>query len=64
VNRAAGQPVDIAVHHLANFDRAHALAEHLQERVPGLRAMYVSQVSAVVGAHVGPGMLAVIVAPG
>jgi DegV family protein with EDD domain len=64
VGRAAGQPVDIAVHHLANSDRAQSLAEHLRARVPGLRSLYVSEVSAVVGAHVGPGMLAVIVAPG
>jgi fatty acid-binding protein DegV len=35
----------------------------LQRRLPGLRDLYVREVGAVVGAHVGPGMLAVIVAP-
>lgn len=64
VSRAAGQPVDVAVHHLANLERAETLAQHLRDRVPGLRDLYLSEVSAVVGAHVGPGMLAVIVAPG
>jgi DegV family protein with EDD domain len=64
VSRAAGQPVDIAVHHLCNPDRAATLAHHLRDRIPGIRELYVSEVSAVVGAHVGPGMLAVVVAPG
>ncbi|PYC77094.1 fatty acid-binding protein DegV [Streptomyces tateyamensis] len=54
-------PVDITVHHLAAEDRAAALAERLRERVPGLRSLYVGEVGAVIGAHVGPGMLAVVV---
>lgn len=55
--------VDVAVHHLANADRADALAERLRSRIPQLGDLYVSEVGAVVGAHVGPGMLAVVVAP-
>jgi fatty acid-binding protein DegV len=51
------------VHHLANPDRAASLAERLRERLPGLKDLHVSEVGAVVGAHVGPGMLAVVVAP-
>ena len=35
----------------------------LRTRVPGLRELVVSEVGAVVGAHVGPGMLAVAVSP-
>jgi fatty acid-binding protein DegV len=31
--------------------------------LPGLRELLVSEVGAVVGAHVGPGMLAVAVVP-
>jgi DegV family protein with EDD domain len=63
VERAAGRPVDIAVHHLANPDRANALADRLRDRVTDLGDLHVSEVGAVVGAHVGPGMLAVVVAP-
>ncbi|MEU5387179.1 DegV family protein [Kitasatospora cineracea] len=63
VERAAQQPVDITVHHLAAAHRAEPLAERLRERVPGLRELYVSEVGAVIGAHVGPGLLAVVVSP-
>jgi DegV family protein with EDD domain len=61
--RAGSGPVDIAVHHLANPDRAASLAERLRSRLPGLVDLHLSEVGAVVGAHVGPGMLAVVVAP-
>jgi fatty acid-binding protein DegV len=54
---------DVAVHHLANPDRAESLAQRLLTRIRGLQDMHVSEVGAVVGAHVGPGMLAVVVAP-
>lgn len=55
--------VDIAVHHLASPERAQALAGRLRERVPGLGELYVSEVGAVIGAHAGPGLLAVVVSP-
>jgi fatty acid-binding protein DegV len=51
------------VAHLANLDCAEAVAAHLKERVPGVQDLLVGEVGAVVGAHVGPGMLAVVVAP-
>ncbi|GAC1611518.1 MAG: DegV family protein [Mycobacteriales bacterium] len=54
-------PVDVAVHHLAAPANAAALASRLREQLPGLGALYVSEVGAVVGAHVGPGLLAVVV---
>jgi len=63
VERAGEAEVDIAVHHLAAEDRAEPLAERLRERVPGLRDLYVGEVGAVIGAHVGPGLLAVVVSP-
>jgi fatty acid kinase fatty acid binding subunit len=61
--RIGAGPVDVAVHHLANPERAAVLAERLRTRLPQLGDLYVSEVGAVVGAHVGPGMLAVVVAP-
>jgi DegV family protein with EDD domain len=59
----AGRPVDLAVHHLDDGRRAADLAERLTARVPAARLVVVGEVGAVVGAHVGPGMLAVVVAP-
>ncbi|MEU8528968.1 MULTISPECIES: DegV family protein [Streptomyces] len=63
VERAGGSPVDIAVHHLAAPERAAALAERLRDRVPGVAELHVSEVGAVIGAHTGPGLLAVVVSP-
>jgi fatty acid kinase fatty acid binding subunit len=56
-------PVDIAVHHLASPLRAETLSAHLRERVPALDQLLVCEVGAVIGAHVGPGMVAAVVAP-
>ena len=63
---AGDEPVDIAVAHLANPDRAGLLAHNLRERLAsnlGDREIAVGEVGAVIGAHVGPGMVAVVVAP-
>ncbi len=61
VQRAGAGPVDLAVHHLAAAQKAQQLADRLRARVPGLGALHVSEVGAVVGAHVGPGLLGVVV---
>ncbi|WP_225799827.1 DegV family protein [Streptomyces sp. NK15101] len=61
--RAGSGSVDIAVHHLSAPERADALADRLQERVPGIEELQVSEVGAVIGAHTGPGLLAVVVSP-
>ena len=61
VERAGDAPVDLAVHHLAAADKAADLAERLRARVPGLQELHTSEVGAVVGAHVGPGLLGVVV---
>jgi DegV family protein with EDD domain len=63
VDRAGDDPVDVAVHHLANAARADELAARLTARIPGIAQLVVSEVGAVIGAHVGPGLLAVIVSP-
>lgn len=55
--------VDVTVHHLASPERAEQLAARLRDRLPALRDLRVVEVGAVVGAHVGPGMLAVVVSP-
>ena len=61
VQRAGDSPVDLAVHHLAAQDKATALLERLRARIPSLASSHVSEVGAVVGAHVGPGLLGVVV---
>jgi DegV family protein with EDD domain len=63
VQRAGDGPVQVAVHHLANLDKAHTLADGLAERLPQADEIVLREVGAVIGAHVGPGMLAVVVAP-
>ncbi|NYI06654.1 DegV family protein [Allostreptomyces psammosilenae] len=63
VEYAAAERVDVAVHHLAAAERAVPLAERLRERIPNLRDLYVEEVGAVIGAHVGPGLLAIVVSP-
>ena len=61
VLRAGDEPVDLAVHHLAAGEKAAALATRLSARLPRLGALHVSEVGAVVGAHVGPGLLGVVI---
>ncbi|MFE6098718.1 DegV family protein [Streptomyces laurentii] len=63
VERAGSGPVDVAVHHLSAPERAAALAERLRERLPTVGDLQVTEVGAVIGAHTGPGLLAVVVSP-
>ena len=59
---AAGDgPVDVAVHHLEAPERARSLADAVRASIPGLRSLHTSEVGAVVGAHVGTGLLGVVV---
>ena len=60
---AAGGDVDIAVHHLDSAARAEDLAGRIRERVSTAGEVVVVELGAVVGAHVGPGTLAVAVSP-
>ena len=61
IARAGSAPVDVAVHHLEARDRAELLGERLRARLQDLVDLHVSEVGAVVGAHVGPGLLGVVV---
>lgn len=66
VEAAGDDPVDVSVAHLANADKAAELAAILTERLAeGLegRDILCGELGAVLGAHVGPGMVAVCVAP-
>lgn len=63
--RAAGTSdhVDVAVHHLDNLAGAERLVDRLRGRVATLGDVAVAEVSAVLGAHVGPGTLGIVVSP-
>ncbi len=61
VEEAGDGPVDVCVHHLAAQEGADALGQRLRHRLPGLEMMYQSEVGAVIGAHVGPGLLGAVV---
>ena len=66
VAAAGDEQVDVCVAHLANPDRAATLADTLGERLAeqlGGREVWCAELGAVLGAHVGPGMIAVCVAP-
>ncbi|MEN3299120.1 DegV family protein [Pseudonocardia sp.] len=61
--KAAGEGADLAVHHLGAAHRAEELADRLRERLPSASRLLVSEVGAVLGAHVGNGALGVVVVP-
>ncbi|MET9275913.1 DegV family protein [Kribbella sp. NPDC003557] len=63
VQRAGDTPVRLAVHHLANLEKAQTLADDLATRLPQADEIVLREVGAVIGAHVGPGLLAVVVSP-
>jgi DegV family protein with EDD domain len=58
---AGDDPVSIAVHHLDAQARANQVAIALDEMLPKVDDIVMTEVGAVVGAHAGPGMLAVVV---
>jgi DegV family protein with EDD domain len=63
VQRAGDTPVQLAVHHLANLEKAQTLADDLSNRLPAAEEIVLREVGAVIGAHVGPGLIAVVVSP-
>lgn len=60
---AAGNAVELAVHHLAAPERAVELATRLDERISPAAGCVVSELGAAIGAHTGPGMLGVVICP-
>ncbi|MGH3242158.1 MAG: DegV family protein [Spirillospora sp.] len=63
VSEAADRWVDLGVQHLGAPARAESLAARLRARIPHVQDVYVGEVGPVIGSHVGPGMLCVVVAP-
>lgn len=66
VAAAGDRPVDLSISHLANPERASELATRLSERLADNlegREVWCLEVGGVLGAHVGPGMVAGVLAP-
>ena len=66
VAAAGTRQVDLCIAHLANPDRAQALADRLTERLADNlsgREVWFLEVGGVLGAHVGPGMVAGAISP-
>jgi len=61
VAAAGSDPADVAVHHLDAPDRANEVAARLRAEVPALGELHTSEVGAVIGAHIGPGVLGTVV---
>lgn len=61
--RAGDRPVRLGVQHLDAEDKAQQVAALLAQRLPAAPPVLVRQMGAVIGAHVGPGVVAVVVAP-
>ena len=58
---AAGDAeVDLAVHHLDAADKAEALLAALRSALPRVRDARVAELGAVIGAHLGPGVLGTV----
>lgn len=60
---SGGEGVDVAVHHLDSEERATDLVERLRSAVRSAREVRLVELTAVVGAHVGPGTIAVVISP-
>ncbi|YAL84338.1 DegV family protein [Dermacoccaceae bacterium W4C1] len=58
-----GEGTEVAVQHLDAAERAQSLAEVIQDRCPQVGEVRVVGLSAVVGAHTGPGVVGAVVAP-
>ena len=62
VAAAARIKSEIAIHHVEAFESASLVAKELKE-ITGVEGIPISSAGAVVGTHVGPGALAVVVSP-
>jgi DegV family protein with EDD domain len=62
VEAAGDREVDIAVHHLGAPERAKQIESAVTERLGGrVRDTYTTEIGAVVAAHVGPGLVSIVV---
>ena len=63
ITATKSRAVDVAVHHLGAADLAESFAKELRKVLSGVGEVVITEVGAVVGTHVGPGAIAVVIAP-
>lgn len=63
VRRAGSSQVDIGVEHFQCAERAQQLLEELRTKLPQVRRAVISETSAILGAHAGPGALGITISP-
>ena len=62
VAAAGTDRVDMAVHHLGTPDRAQAVADSLSGKLgDAVESTQITEIGAAVAAHVGPGLLSIVV---
>lgn len=61
VEAAGDGPVDVAVHHLDALPRAEQVAGALRAALPRAGQLHVAELGAVVGAHLGPGVIGTVI---
>jgi DegV family protein with EDD domain len=61
--RAGEGAARVGIHHLAASERADMVRDSLTSRLPEASPILVRELGAVIGAHVGPGVVAVVVSP-
>lgn len=64
VELAGTGDVAVAVHHVGAVDRADEIVAALRVRLPDASEFVVSELGPVIGSHVGPGAVGVLVVPG
>jgi len=60
VRSAGTRSVDLAVHHVAALDRAREIEKQLRDQLPRLGESSVSELGPVIGAHLGPGVVGIV----
>lgn len=61
VERAGKNPVDIAIEHFAAEAVAKRTAERVKKKIPSAQQIVFTEVSAIIGAHVGPGAVGITI---
>lgn len=61
--RTRSRPVDLAVHHFRSPDVAESVAQRLGTMIETADGVRVTEFDAVLGVHVGPGAIGVVVSP-
>ncbi|WP_305091887.1 DegV family protein [Prescottella sp. R16] len=57
-------PAAVAVHHVHARERADTVAAQLEERIPSLTEVVVTEIGSVLGVHLGPGTIGVVTCTG